>query len=53
MASVVALTPMTLLRLDRSGFEAFLRFSDRVRAEVEAAAARRATETRRASEGGG
>ncbi len=49
-ASVVALTPMTLLRLDRSGFEAFLRFSDSARADIGATAAKRALATARVFE---
>ena len=48
VASVVALTPMTLTRLDRVGFDAFMRFSEAARLDISATAARRALATERA-----
>ena len=53
VASVVALTPMTLMRLDRSGFDAFMRFSETARLDIGATAARRALATERALGAGG
>ncbi len=48
VASVVAVTPMTLMRLDREGFDAFLRYSESAREDIGATAARRARATERA-----
>lgn len=48
VASVVALTPMTLMRLDREGFDVFLRHSESARADIGATAAKRALATGRA-----
>jgi CRP-like cAMP-binding protein len=45
IADVVAATPMTIMCLDRRGFDAFMSYSERARTEIGAAAARRATAT--------
>lgn len=50
VASVIALTPMTLMRLDREGFDAFLRHTENARADIGATATKRALATERAFE---
>lgn len=50
VASVIALTPMTLMRLDHEGFEAFLRHAENARADIGATASKRALATQRAFE---
>lgn len=51
VARVIAQTPMTLMRLDREGFDAFLRYSESARSEFGATATRRALATERAFQG--
>ena len=46
-ATVVALTPMSLLRLERPAFEAFMQLSGGARAEINATAVKRALATER------
>jgi CRP-like cAMP-binding protein len=48
IAEVVALTPMKILRLDREGFEKFMRYSETARANLGATAMKRRRETTRA-----